>query len=189
MAGAEAGEGEPKKKSGLVMTIIIILVLTAVAGGGGWFVGGMLAPGLAPAAPVKPAGTGAVEQPAAQAGGAEAAASGGEHAAAGAEGEGIPKISTEANGVVQLEPVISNLFYPSDNLVRLEVALLFKGPPDVAMAEDIHQDIMAYIRTVSLQEIEGPRGFQYLKDDIQERVDLRSQGRVSKIMFRTFVIE
>ncbi|MNU00034.1 Flagellar basal body-associated protein FliL [compost metagenome] len=57
------------------------------------------------------------------------------------------------------------------------------------IAEDIHQDILAYLRTVSLQQIEGPRGFQYLKDDIQERVDLRSEGRVSKVMFRTFVIE
>ena len=57
------------------------------------------------------------------------------------------------------------------------------------MAEDIHQDILAYVRTVSLQQIEGPRGFQYLRDDIQERVDLRSAGRVSKVMFRTFVIE
>jgi len=69
------------------------------------------------------------------------------------------------------------------------VALMFNGPPDVKVAEDIHQDILAYIRTISLQQIEGPRGFQYLKDDIQERVDLRSQGRVSKVMFRTFVIE
>lgn len=66
---------------------------------------------------------------------------------------------------------------------------MFKGPVEVNLAEDIHQDIMAYVRTVSLQQLEGPRGFQYLKDDIQERVDLRSQGRVSKVMFRTFVIE
>jgi flagellar FliL protein len=102
---------------------------------------------------------------------------------------GLPHISTEANNVVQLEPITSNLAYPSENWVRLEVALLFNGPPDVKVAEDIHQDVLAYIRTVSLQQIEGPRGFQYLRDDIQERVDLRSQGRVSKVMFRTFVIE
>jgi flagellar FliL protein len=102
---------------------------------------------------------------------------------------GLQKISTEANNVVQLEPITSNLAYPSENWVRLEVALLFSGPPDVKLAEDIHQDIMAYIRTVSLQQIEGPRGFEYLRDDIQERVDLRAQGRVSKVMFRTFVIE
>ena len=42
---------------------------------------------------------------------------------------------------------------------------------------------------VSLQQIQGPRGFQYLRDDLKERVDLRSEGRVTNLMFRTFVIE
>ena len=57
------------------------------------------------------------------------------------------------------------------------------------MAEQIHQDIAAYLKTVSLQQIQGPRGFQYLKDDIEERVDLRSEGRVTNVIFRTFVIQ
>ncbi|KAA1236049.1 flagellar basal body-associated FliL family protein [Agrobacterium tumefaciens] len=163
----EQVEGK-KKSSPLVMTIAGVAILTLLGAGGGWLVGGMIAPKIA---------------------GAEAHAP----AAAGGHGEkkeeGIEKISAEANGIVQLDPITTNLAYPSTNWVRLEVALMFKGPVEVGLAEDIHQDIMAYIRTVSLQQLEGPRGFQYLKDDIQERVDLRSQGRVSKLMFRTFVIE
>jgi flagellar protein FliL len=169
MADAEGTEGQPKKKSAMMMTIIGLAVLTLLGGGGGWVVGGMIAPSVKSA-----------EQ-------AEQAKATPEKAKAGEEG--LQKISTEANNVVQLEPITSNLAYPSENWVRLEVALLFSGPPDVKLAEDIHQDIMAYIRTVSLQQIEGPRGFEYLRDDIQERVDLRAQGRVSKVMFRTFVIE
>ncbi|TRB08762.1 flagellar basal body-associated FliL family protein [Agrobacterium tumefaciens] len=164
----EQAEGE-KKSSPLVMTIAGIAILTLLGAGGGWLVGGMIAPRIA---------------------GAEAAAHA--PAASGEKGkgaEGIEKISAEANGIVQLDPITTNLAYPSTNWVRLEVALMFKGPVEVGLAEDIHQDILAYVRTVSLQQLEGPRGFQYLKDDIQERVDLRSQGRVSKVMFRTFVIE
>lgn len=163
----EQAEGK-KKSSPLVMTIAGVAILTLLGAGGGWLVGGMIAPKIA---------------------GAEAHAP----AAAGGHGEkkeeGIEKIAAEANGIVQLDPITTNLAYPSTNWVRLEVALMFKGPVEVGLAEDIHQDIMAYVRTVSLQQLEGPRGFQYLKDDIQERVDLRSQGRVSKVMFRTFVIE
>ena len=169
MADAEGTEGQPKKKSAMMMTIIGLAVLTLLGGGGGWVVGGMIAPNVKSA------------EQAVEAKAAAAPAKAGE--------EGLQKISTEANNVVQLEPITSNLAYPSENWVRLEVALLFSGPPDVKLAEDIHQDIMAYIRTVSLQQIEGPRGFEYLRDDIQERVDLRAQGRVSKVMFRTFVIE
>ncbi|MBU2327718.1 MAG: flagellar basal body-associated FliL family protein [Alphaproteobacteria bacterium] len=166
-------EGEGKKKSGLMALVIPLVVLTAVGGGGGWVIGNMLAP--------------QVKQADEAAKAAEAAA--GEQGEAKKDEEGLPPISTEANGVVALEPITTNLAYPSENWIRLEVALMFNGAPDVKIAEDVHQDIMAYLRTVSLQQVEGPRGFQYLKDDVQERVDLRSEGRVSKVMFRTLVIE
>ncbi|MBX4865702.1 MULTISPECIES: flagellar basal body-associated FliL family protein [Rhizobium] len=168
MADEDEGAGHSKKKSGSLMTIIGVVVLTLLGAGGGWAVGTIVAPNIK---------------------GAKDAELAKEAEAKKKAEEGLARISTEENNVVQLEPITSNLAYPSENWVRLEVALLFNGPPDVKVSEDIHQDILAYVRTVSLQQIEGPRGFQYLKDDIQERVDLRSQGRVSKVMFRTFVIE
>lgn len=161
----EENDSKQQKSPSLVMTIAAVAVLTLVAGGGGWLVGVLLAP-----PPEK----------------AEAVAEVPESATGE---EGLPKIATEANGIVQLEPITTNLAYPAENWVRLEVALEFKGVPDVALAEEIHQDIVAYLKTVSLQQIQGPRGFQYLRDDIQERVDLRSDGRVTNVMFRTFVIQ
>ena len=173
---ADDDQGTEKKKSSPVITIAVIAVLSLLAGGGGWLVGNMLAP--------TPAEEVAKAEPAAAA--AEAGHGGG---GKGAEGQEVPHISTPANGIVLLDPITSNLAYPSDNRVRLEVALMFKDAPDVALAEEIHQDIMAYMRTVSLQQVQGPRGFQYLREDLQERVDLRSEGRVTNVMFRTFVIE
>jgi flagellar FliL protein len=173
---ADEEQGTEKKKSSPVITIAVIAVLSLLAGGGGWLVGNMLAP--------PPTEEVAKAEPAA------AAAEGGHGGGGkGAEGQEVPHISTLANGIVLLDPITSNLAYPSDNRVRLEVALMFKDAPDVALAEEIHQDIMAYMRTVSLQQVQGPRGFQYLRDDLQERVDLRSEGRVTNVMFRTFVIE
>lgn len=163
-----AGGDKKKKKSGSVMTIAALAVLTLLGAGGGWVLGTMITPQIKAAEETKKAAEGG-------------------HG--GKEEEGLPHISTEANGVVLLEPITTNLAYPSENWIRLEVALLFNGAPDVKISEDVHQDILAYLRTVSLQQVEGPRGFQYLKEDIQERVDLRSEGRVSKVMFRTFVIE
>ena len=179
MAEEAEGQDAPKKKGGMVPLIAVFAVLTLVGGGGGWVLGGMLADKLMPQ--IKAAREEAAKQA------AKDAAKGKEEKK---EGEGgLPRIATEANGIVQLEPITTNLAYPSENWVKLDVALLFNGPPDPKLAEDIHQDIMAYLRTVSLQQIEGPRGFEYLRDDIQERVDLRSEGRVSKVMFRTFVVE
>lgn len=175
MADPLALEG-PKKKASPVLLIAALAGLTVVGAGGGWMVGIMVAPKIK-------AANEAQEKAAA----AEAAKK--EGGKEGEEAELIPKIPAEANGIVQLDPITTNLAYPSESWVRMEVALVFNGPTDVKLAEDIQQDIMAYMRTVNLQQIEGPRGFNYLKDDLQERVDLRSEGRVSKIMFRTFVIE
>ncbi len=168
---AKPAEDGGKKKGGSVMVIAAVAIVTLIGGGGGWVLGGMIAP-KDPAAAVKH----------------EEATAGGEHGG-GKKEEGLPHISTPAAGVVLLEPITTNLAYPSTNWIRLEVALAFKGAPELTMAENIHQDILAYMRTVSLQQIEGPRGFQYLKDDLEERIDLRSQGKVAKVMFRSFVIE
>ena len=160
----------PKKKSGLVVTIVAVLAVTIVGGAGGWVVGKMLAP--------------AVEPPKTEAKAEEKPAEGG-----GDKEEGLPRAATEANGILQLEPITTNLAFPTDRWIRLEVALLFKDKPDPKLAETIHQDIAVYLRTVSLQQIEGPRGFQYLKEDLEERADLISEGKVSRLMFRTFVIQ
>ncbi len=169
----ELDTGTPaSKKPSPIVTIAAIAVLTLLAGGGGWVLGGMIAP------PPENKAEAAVEP-----------AAGGEHGGDKKKDEGLPHIATEANGIVQLEPITTNLAYPSENWIRLEVALQFNGAPDVTMSEQIHQDIAGYLKTVSLQQIQGPRGFQYLKDDIQERVDLRSEGRVTNVIFRTFVIQ
>ena len=161
----------PKKKSGLVVTIVAILGVSVVGAGGGWVVGKMLAP--------------AVEPPKTEAKAEEKAAEGGSEK----KEEGLERAATEANGVLQLEPITTNLAFPTDRWIRLEVALLFKDKPDPRLAETIHQDIAVYLRTVSLQQIEGPRGFQYLKEDLEERADLISEGKVSRLMFRTFLIQ
>jgi flagellar FliL protein len=167
----EQEEGQGKKKSGLIVTIAIVLVLSGVAGAGGWVLGGILAPQVA------------VEDDAA---GAAAPAKGEKGDKGGKSGQTENK---PRENVLPLEPITTNLSYPSDNWIRIEVSLLFSAAPDQALADQIHQDILSYLRTVSLQQIEGPRGFQYLRDDLRERVKLRSEGRVDDILFRTFVIE
>ena len=159
-------DDDGKKKSGLIVTIAIVLVLSLIAAGGGWMVGGLIAP--------------QVDQP-------EMAADGkgdGEKDKKEDKAEDKPR-----ENVVALDPITTNLSYPSDNWIRVEVSLVFTNEPDIALADRIHQDILAYLRTVSLQQIEGPRGFQYLREDLRERVKLRSEGRVNDLLLRTFVIE
>ena len=158
----------PKKKSALLVTIAAVAVVTVIAGAGGWFLGQMLSPVVnVPKKAEPPPAETTSKKP----------------------DDGLPMLSADETGVTQLEPILTNLAYPSDKWVRLDVALMFKDKPDPKVAEAIHQDIMLYLRTVTLQQIEGPRGFQYLKEDLQDRADLISDGKISKILFRTFVIQ
>lgn len=161
-----AEDGDGKKKSGFIVTIVIVLVLSLIAAGGGWMVGGLIAP--------------KVEQP-------EVAAAEPPHG--GDEKKEDKAEDKPRENVVALEPITTNLSYPSDNWIRVEVSLVFASEPDDTISDQIHQDILAYLRTVSLQQIEGPRGFQYLREDLRERVKLRSEGRVNDLLMRTFVIE
>ena len=166
-------EGKGKGKSALIATIGAAIALSLVGAGGGWVIGGMLAPKVEEH-------KAAEEAKKEEAGEVDAKAE-------GAEGKGgeSPAKST----LYPLDAVTTNLSYPSDNWIRIEVSLEFTGAVDEDLARDIHQDMMSYLRTVSLQQIEGPRGFQYLREDLRERVRLRSEGRINDLLFRTFVIE
>lgn len=168
----EDASSAKNKGGGMVVTIGAVAALSLLGAGGGWLVGGMLAPGLKNA-----------QQDQQEA----------NHGAAASKDKGTEKAGREDKklrpNLLPLAPITTNLSYPSDNWVRIEVALMFRDDPDEVLADRINEDILSYLRTVSLQQIEGPRGFQYLHDDLVERARLRSEGRVTDVVFRTFVIE
>ena len=47
---------------------------------------------------------------------------------------------------------------------------------------DIGDDIVAYLRTVSLAQIEGPRGLAASRQDLNERAAIRSAGKVRELI-------
>ncbi len=57
------------------------------------------------------------------------------------------------------------------------------------MTEQIHQDLLAYVRTLKLHQIEGASGYQHLKADLDERATLRSGGHVKQVLVRTMLLE
>jgi flagellar FliL protein len=179
MTTPDAKDNKPAEIS-LMMTGVVLAVLSALAGGGGWFLG-MTAGGSV-----------------LQSRGAMTQAAGSYSELLELEQEGKAKEEADQNRLEQNEsapelvtllPITTNLYYPSDSWVRLEIALVFEKDPDLKLAHLIHQDLLSYMRTVSLQQIEGARGFQHLRDDLTERAAIRSDGRVSNLIFRTFLIE
>ncbi|GJD56602.1 flagellar basal body-associated FliL family protein [Methylobacterium dankookense] len=88
--------------------------------------------------------------------------------------------------------VVTNLADPADSWVRLESSLVFKTGalqnPDVAVAE-IRADMIAYLRTLSMAQIEGASGLQHLREDLNERVALRSKGSIRELIVESLVVQ
>ena len=100
-------------------------------------------------------------------------------------------IAADAN-LRDLPPIIANLADPPDAWVRIQATLVFDGAltqkPDVVAAE-IAEDILAFMRTLTLAQIAGASGLQHLREDLNERAAIRSNGRVRELILQTLVVQ
>ncbi len=58
-----------------------------------------------------------------------------------------------------------------------------------ALAALIQEDVHAYLRTLSLKDLEGAGNLAYLRDDLTERAAIRSGGRVKEFVILSLVVE
>ncbi|MDX8446991.1 flagellar basal body-associated FliL family protein [Mesorhizobium captivum] len=162
---ANVEQAQPKKGPSLVVQLAMLLAMTGAAIGLGWVSGGYLKQGEAPApVPAAPENAGTAEKTEA------------DKAAPGPT-------------VVQLAPITTNLASPSEVWIRLEASLLYDAPQPPEMTEQIQQDLLAYVRTLKMHQIEGASGYQHLKADLDERAALRSGGHVKQVLIRTMLLE
>lgn len=91
-----------------------------------------------------------------------------------------------------LTPVITNLAEPNTAWVRLQASIIFDGKdmpkPDVVAAQ-IAEDILGYLRSLSMAQIGGASGLQNLREDLNERAAIRSEGRVRELIIQTLVVQ
>ncbi|MEW6632212.1 MAG: flagellar basal body-associated FliL family protein [Pseudomonadota bacterium] len=162
---ANVEQAQPKKGPSLVIQLAMLVVMTGAAVGMGWVSGGYLKQGEKPApVPAAPENAGTTEKPA----------------------EGKPAAGPT---VVQLAPITTNLASPSEIWIRLEASVLYDAPQPPEMTEQIHQDLLAFVRTLKMHQIEGASGYQHLKADLDERAALRSGGHVKQVLIRTMLLE
>ncbi|TIW20383.1 MAG: flagellar basal body-associated protein FliL [Mesorhizobium sp.] len=162
---ANVEQAQPKKGPSLVIQLAALLVMTGAAVGMGWVSGGYLKQGEAPApVPAAPENAGTAEK---------------------TEADKAPP----GPMVVQLAPITTNLASPGEVWIRLEASVLYDAPQPPEVTEQIHQDLLAYVRTLKMHQIEGASGYQHLKADLDERAALRSGGHVKQVLIRTMLLE
>lgn len=93
--------------------------------------------------------------------------------------------------LVSLGPIFANLAEPKNVWVRLEAALMIKPGPmqrDVLVAQ-VSQDIMQFLRTVKLAQLEDASGLQFMHDDLNDIVRSRSDGQVIELLIKGLIVE
>jgi flagellar FliL protein len=112
-----------------------------------------------------------------------------------AAGEDKPPalVSVEASSnLFELPTIVTNLGSPQDTWIRLEASVLYDpkaAPHPEALGAQIAEDILAFLRTTSLSQIQGAAGLQYLRQDLNDRVATRSGGGMKQLVIRTLVVQ
>ncbi|BAF86627.1 MULTISPECIES: flagellar basal body-associated protein FliL [Azorhizobium] len=91
-----------------------------------------------------------------------------------------------------MKPVIVNLASPPNTWVRIESSFVFKNGAlaNPALTEStLREDMMSYLRTLTLSQFEGPSALQQLREDLNERARVRSEGRVDELIIETLVVQ
>lgn len=166
-------------QAGILIPLILTTILAVAVGGGEGILATKLGvppggPGAAPApATVQPAEASAKEK-------------------AGAE-HGSEKDKPVTGTIVrELSPIVTNIAMPEDVWVRLEASVVYdtaKLPNADMTMREITSDILAYLRTLSLPQIQGARGRRHLREDLSERVAIRTEGKVNELLIQGMVVQ
>jgi len=92
----------------------------------------------------------------------------------------------------KLAPIVTNLAAPANTWVRLEAALLMEQKAAAsadALVGAITEDILAFLRSVTARQMEGAAGLRNLREDLLERVAIRSKGLVRDVVIETLVVQ
>lgn len=166
---------EPAAKGGGMMSSILgLLMITGLAVGGGGLFGLQIAQRFGPnAAKSTPAHTPAPDN----------------H---GAKDHGHGKEATpKGHGprLVNLPNIITNLASPEKTWIRIEAAVVIEGENADKLPGIVAEDIIAYLRTVKLEDLQGGSGYLYLREDLNERIRVRGQGKVRDLVLQSLIVE
>lgn len=97
----------------------------------------------------------------------------------------------KAGEIKALAPIVTNLREPSNLYVRLEASVMLAPdtPDGGAIAAKIADDLAGYLRTVAISELDGPTGFQFLKEDLKKRAIQLGGGKVRDLLLQSFIVQ
>jgi flagellar protein FliL len=163
----------PAKGGGVMSTILAMVIITGLGVGAGGLFGIQAAQKVGPNA--KPAAAPAVD------------AHANDHAKEAGKDPKDPK--NKLPRLVALPNMVTNLASPDKVWIRIEGSVVIEGDDVEKLSAQIAEDIIAYLRTVTLEQVQGGSGYHYMREDLNERVRLRGQGKVRDFVLNSFIVE
>ena len=106
--------------------------------------------------------------------------------------QGLKSRYSESANLKPLPAIVTNLASPKGTWIRIEASAVFGADASAGssvLAAAIAEDIVAYLRTVPLAQIEGPSGFLHLREDLNDRARIRSGGKIRELVIQALVLE
>ena len=152
---------DPSQQTGSGALLLVVVLLTVVAGGAGLLAGQLLKRTLIQSA--------ASPSPVAE----------------------MKLAKSTGVQVVPLPSIVTNLAGQGGSWVRLEASVLVADdkPIPPALPAQLAGDVTALLRTLTLLQIAGASGFQHLREEIHDRMQTRSGGRVREVIIQSMIIE
>jgi len=152
---------EDKKQGGLLGTLMAVLLLTVIGGGAGFLGGVKIKTELSQK-----------------------------------DRSNVPSIEAKIEkSLVQqlmlLPPIVANLSGSNKVWARLELSVVIGDTKAVAptLGVQLADDALALVRTLGTEQLSSAIGFQHFKEELTERLSLRSTGRVQEVKIQTLVLE
>ncbi|GGB60100.1 flagellar protein [Roseibium aquae] len=93
----------------------------------------------------------------------------------------------------KLDPIVTNLSAPADAFVRIQASVVFSEAVEPTqmdvLSSRIEEDIIAFLRTLTITHLEGGVALQHLREDLNERARIRSEGHVEELILESMVIQ
>jgi len=104
-----------------------------------------------------------------------------------------PAAGTATNSIItRVTPVIANLKLPEGMWVRLDTVIVssqLDAQEATILTSQFGQDTLQYLQTLSLNDLEGSQALANLRQDLLERVQSRSNGRVKELIITSLVVQ
>jgi flagellar protein FliL len=87
--------------------------------------------------------------------------------------------------------IITELDASSNIRARLDVSIIVAhGTPEATtLIGEVREDVIAYFKGLTLTDIQGPRGFQNLREQLDDRARIRGRGAILGLLIAGIVLE